>query len=220
VTAYSYIRENRGQYGVKQMVALFGVSRPAHYKWARHGTCGRREASDAKLLELIRAIADRRKRRCGSPRVRLELSRKHGVNAGGKRVACLMRENGLRARRPRTADSPHGMAVHGNLLDRDFRAQKPGGKWVSSITYLRVHGGGGFGDGGRDPTPRQGLVFHSDRGSQYCSALFRDALLRCCPTVRQSMSRRGCCWDNARGVFLRYAKEGAGHARRPPHCEA
>ena len=53
-----------------------------------------------------------------------------------------MRENGLRARRPRrrprATDSPHGMAVHGNLLDRDFLAQKPDGKWVSDITYLRT----------------------------------------------------------------------------------
>jgi len=45
--------------------------------------------------------------------------------------------------------------------------------------------------------PRQGMIFHSDRGVQYCAQAFRDALHAICPTVRQSMSRKGNCWDNA-----------------------
>jgi transposase InsO family protein len=42
-----------------------------------------------------------------------------------------------------------------------------------------------------------GLLFHSDRGVQYCARSFRDLLENRCPTVRQSMSRKGNCWDNA-----------------------
>jgi len=45
--------------------------------------------------------------------------------------------------------------------------------------------------------PQGGLIFHSDRGVQYCAQLFRDVLRERCPTVRQSMSRKGNCWDNA-----------------------
>jgi transposase InsO family protein len=45
--------------------------------------------------------------------------------------------------------------------------------------------------------PRDGLLFHSDRGVQYCARAFREALQALCPTVRQSMSRKGNCWDNA-----------------------
>jgi transposase InsO family protein len=45
--------------------------------------------------------------------------------------------------------------------------------------------------------PRSGLIFHSDRGVQYCAASFRTHLKEQCPTVRQSMSRKGNCWDNA-----------------------
>lgn len=41
----------------------------------------------------------------------------------------------------------------------------------------------------------QGLLFHSDQGSQYGSRLFRQRLWRY--RMRQSMSRRGNCWDNA-----------------------
>ena len=45
--------------------------------------------------------------------------------------------------------------------------------------------------------PQDGLIFHSDRGVQYCAQGFHDILHECCPTVRQSMSRKGNCWDNA-----------------------
>jgi transposase InsO family protein len=49
--------------------------------------------------------------------------------------------------------------------------------------------------------PLNGLLFHSDRGVQYCAKLFRETLRELCPTVRQSMSRkrtlvRSNCWDN------------------------
>jgi transposase InsO family protein len=44
---------------------------------------------------------------------------------------------------------------------------------------------------------QEGLLFHSDRGVQYCAKAFRETLGELCPTVRQSMSRKGNCWDNA-----------------------
>lgn len=40
------------------------------------------------------------------------------------------------------------------------------------------------------------LIFHPDRGIQYCCQAFRK-LLKARPLVRQSMSRKGNCWDNA-----------------------
>ena len=49
----------------------------------------------------------------------------------------------------------------------------------------------------RNRAPGDGLIFHSDRGIQYCAHDFREALGRLCPDVRQSMSRKGNCWDNA-----------------------
>ena len=45
----------------------------------------------------------------------------------------------------------------------------------------------------RHPPP--GLIFHSDRGSQYCSATFQAALAS--DGMLSSMSRKGDCWDNA-----------------------
>jgi putative transposase len=45
--------------------------------------------------------------------------------------------------------------------------------------------------------PEDGLIFHSDRGVQYCAQSFREALRETCPSVRQSMNRKGNCRDNA-----------------------
>ena len=55
------------------------------------------------------------------------------------------------------------------------------------------------------PPPR--LVFHSDRGSQYASKVFRRRLFRY--RMKQSMSRKGNCWDNAvaESLFATLKKE-------------
>ena len=127
----------------------------------------------------------------------------------------------------RTTDSSHGLVVADNILNRDFRTAYPGEKWVSDITYLRSIFGWlyltvvidlwdrkvigwsigkeitaeyvcralGMAVGNRPP--REGLIFHSDRGVQYCSEEFRTMLIQLCPSSRQSMSRKGNCWDNA-----------------------
>ena len=47
----------------------------------------------------------------------------------------------------------------------------------------------------RHPGKSAGLMFHSDRGSQYASVGFRDVLAEY--GITTSMSRRGNCWDNA-----------------------
>ena len=49
----------------------------------------------------------------------------------------------------------------------------------------------------KNRTPEKDLIFHSDRGVQYCAQAFRDTLLEHCPLARQSMSHKGNCWDNA-----------------------
>ena len=79
----------------------------------------------------------------GSPRVhRLLLAGGHHVSR--KRVARIMRENGLRGvrrgrRKPCTTQSNHGLAVAKNLLDRKFSPQEVGGVdrvWCCDITSL------------------------------------------------------------------------------------
>lgn len=52
----------------------------------------------------------------------------------------------------------------------------------------------------RHPGKQAGLIFHSDRGSQYASHDFRAVLKEC--GITSSMSRKGNCWDNACGETL------------------
>ena len=126
-----------------------------------------------------------------------------------------------------TTDSRHGLPTADNILNREFKASFSGEKWVSDITYLRTDKGWLYLTTILDlwdrkvigwsmseeltakqtclalemavinRPPREGLIFHSDRGIQYCSDEFRSTLKRLCPSVRQSMSRKGNCWDNA-----------------------
>ena len=49
----------------------------------------------------------------------------------------------------------------------------------------------------KNRAPQKSLIFHSDRGVQYCAQSFRNVMRNLCPSVRQSMSRKGNCWDNS-----------------------
>jgi transposase InsO family protein len=226
------MRENRLRYSVREMAGLFGVSCGAYYKWAKYGLSQRRAQADAELIRLIREIVLNHHYRYGSPRVKEELRHKYGKSVSVKKVACLMRENGLNARRKgrfvKTTQSNHQKPVFENVLNRDFHAQRGGQKWVSDITYLRTLSGWlylsviidlfdrkvigwAFSRSlqAEDTTaialkmacknrkPHEGLIFHSDRGIQYCAKAFCDKLRELCPSVRQSMSGKGNCWDNA-----------------------
>jgi transposase InsO family protein len=110
--------------------------REPYYRWVRYGVSERRGKADAELTAFIREIALRHHRRYESPWVWEELRRVYGKRVSHKKVARLMRENGLNARRRRkyipTIRSNHGFPVCENILDRQFCAGKPGKKWVSS----------------------------------------------------------------------------------------
>ena len=229
--AYQFLKANKDKYTIKEMTGLLGVSRSAYYKWARGGISLRRKEADAEILCLIRQIVTEHHQRYGSPRVRQELI-KRGICISIKKVARLMRENGLNARRKKkytkTTDSNHNYRVSENILNREFYAEKPGQKWVSDITYLRTAEGwlyetvvldlcdrkvvgwalsegmeaeetsiAAFKMAVKNRTPMDGLIFHSDRGVQYCAENFRSTLKEHCPSVVQSMSRKGNVWDNA-----------------------
>ncbi len=127
--------------------------------------------------------------------------------------------------RPVTTHSAHDLPIAPNVLAQDFTATLPNQKWVSDITYLWTAQGWMYlcvvldlysrrivgwalmdtldsilvltairrAIGQRLPPP--GLIFHSDRGSQYASLAVR-ALLSL-NYICQSMSAKGNCYDNA-----------------------
>lgn len=62
-----------------------------------------------------------------------------GISCGLHRIERLMREQGLRARpRRRGLPKDHGerSVIAGNVLDRQFTADRPNQKWVADFTYI------------------------------------------------------------------------------------
>lgn len=127
--------------------------------------------------------------------------------------------------RPRTTDSGHARPVAENLLDRRFDVTSPTPAWVSDITYIATREGWlylavvlrlqtrqvlsyslsdrmpddlveqAFLNAWQRSNGPQGVLFHSDRGSQYASHDFRRMLMT--RGFVPSMSRKANCWDNA-----------------------
>jgi transposase InsO family protein len=118
------------------------------------------------------------------------------------------------------------LPVAPNLLQRQFEVDQLATVWVSDITYIRVGAGWAYLtvvldladrmvvgwslsrdmsaeqtvqaallNACRNRTPCRRLIFHSDRGAQYGAEDFRKLLKRY--DMRQSMSAKGDCWDNA-----------------------
>ena len=117
---------------------MLGVSRSGYYAWEGRPPSRRRRRNE-ELVERIREVHRGRRAAYGSPRVHRELAAR-GETASLNRVARVMRENGIQARRRRrfrkTTDSKHDLPVAENLLARNFRTEKPDQAWVADISYV------------------------------------------------------------------------------------
>lgn len=115
----------------------------SYYEWLRSGPSARWQENE-KLLTEIMDIFEASHGTYGSPRITKEL-RVKGWTVSLNRVAKMMRAAGIRARKPKrfvvTTDSKHNYPVVPNVLDRKFRATKPGQIWISDITYIRTKNG-------------------------------------------------------------------------------
>lgn len=150
--------------------------------------------------------------RVGKERVR-QLMQRHGIRAKGKKKFVV------------TTDSKHHLPVAPDLVQRRFSPGAPNVLWTGDITYIPTDEGWLYLAAVLDLHSRQvvgwsmqphmqtalvkdallmacfrrrpvaGLIFHSDRGSQYCSRDFQDTMKAW--GIRSSMSRKGNCWDNA-----------------------
>ena len=96
---------------------------------------------DRQLRVLIRASHEGNRRAYGSPRVLKDLL-EQGIPISRKRVVRLMRAEGLKARvRKRfhsTTMSDHGQPIAGNVLDRQFVAERPNQRWVGDTTEFLI----------------------------------------------------------------------------------
>ena len=132
-----------------------------------------------------------------------------------------------RRRYVHTTDSKHDYKIFENILNRSFSSARVNEKWVSDISYIPTRAGwtyltvvidladrmvvgwnlskdmsalntsvAAFNQALKRRKITSGILLHSDRGVQYCCVEFRNEVKQA-KKVRQSMSRKGNCWDNA-----------------------
>ena len=165
------------------------------------------------------------------------------MRAAGLQGCHRRRRHGLTRRDPRAVSAA-------DLVERDFTSPAPDRLWVADITQQRTDAGWlylavvldcfsrrivGWSMGERIDSrlvvdalemavsrrlPEEGLVAHSDRGSQYASEHYQRLLAK--HGIACSMSRRGDCWDNApmESFFASLKKELVHGADFPTRAQA
>ncbi len=135
---YQFIDRYQQEFPIVAMCRMLDVSESGYYAWRKRPTC-QRKREDARLTDQIRQIFENHQERYGSPRVQVEL-REQGLSCSRKRVARLMREADLCAKRKRrrvvTTRREASHPVAPNVLNRQFTATEPNKKWVTDITYV------------------------------------------------------------------------------------
>jgi transposase InsO family protein len=103
--------------------------------------------ADEQLRVKTRTIFEQGRKAYGSPRIHAELRAK-GDRHSRKRIARIMREEGLCAGRKRkfkaTTDSRHGFPIAPNVLERDFRMAEPNRGWCGDVTAIWTNCGWRF----------------------------------------------------------------------------
>ena len=204
---------------------MLEIARSGYYAWKNRGTSVRKQHEQKLLRILISfhekypsagldALYHMIKPLCSCSRNTLHrLMKLYNIHSIRKKAYKI------------TTNSKHNYAVSPNLLQRNFTADKPNQKWVGDITYIPTDEGWlyaaiikdlclrkivGYAFSSHIDTnltvaalemavkrqkPHTDLIFHSDRGVQYASHKYREALVK--HNIVQSMSRKGDPYDNA-----------------------
>jgi len=216
------IAANTDEHSISLMCRVLEISRSGFHAWYRRmpsARAQRRSELDIQVQDAFMLA----KRREGAQRLSRKLSR------GRRQVAESLRRQGLRAKAARrykaTTNSRHNLPVAENLLNQNFRTERPNQAWVSDITYIQTDEGWMYLAVVLDLYSRKvvgwamdsrmtaalvcdallmslfrrkfprGVIIHSDRGSQYCSKEHRSLLENY--DLVPSMSAKGNCYDNA-----------------------
>lgn len=224
---YAFIKENRSRFAVGEMARMLGVKVGGYYSWKNRKPSAYsvwRRDLERRIFQIFhetretygspRMTLELGKR--GFPASKNTVAyvmQKLGLKAKAGRKFKV------------TTDSDHPLRPSPNRLRQQFAVQKPNAVWVSDITYIWTRQGWlylcviidlfsrkvvgwqtsetlkqemvirALSKAYLQRKPAPGLIFHSDRGKQYASKAFREHLKMF--KMKQSMSRKGNCWDNA-----------------------
>ena len=220
------ICELREKHSLDLLLQISGVPRSTYYYWVKH--FDDKANKDREILSLITEIFEKNHRKYGYPRITQELKNR-GYTVNKKRVARLMKENGLSAcPRKRKYHSYKGLVGKAapNLLQQDFQTDAPYEKLGTDVTQFITPHGKLYLSPVIDFHTREilsydisenadyaqirrmlqslvanhgrhlrGAILHSDQGWQYQMPRYQAFLKE--NGIRQSMSRKGNCLDNA-----------------------
>lgn len=209
------------------MCKALKVTRGAYYSWIKREPSKRKRKDDIFSLEIkrihresgntygirrIKAQLDKDGFNCGKNRVS-RLMKENNI------------ESKLKRKSKATTYSNHNLNIFPNRLEQNFSVSMPNKIYVGDITYIGTDEGwlylatvedlfnreivgwsldstmtrklviDAFNTAINKENPDEGLIFHSDRGVQYASYDYQDFLRE--NGVLQSMSAKGCCYDNA-----------------------
>ena len=224
---YAFIRDYCTEYPQWLALRVLDVSRSGYNDWLHRLPSNREQGYQAIDQRITDAFAKGRGTYgVERVREELQKQgHRHGDKLIRKRMCSLDLVAEQKRSSVRTTDSNHNEPIAANLLERDFQAPRPNMVYVGDITYIPYSGGWiylatvidlfsrslvgwelaekmdiglisrALHNACRHRDLEEDWIFHSDRGSQYASREYRALLetLGC----RQSMSRKGDCWDNA-----------------------
>ena len=143
---YAVITRHRREFQLRLMCRVLEVSPSGYYAFLKRPPSWR-ALIDEVLMAHVRVSFDASEGTYGAPRVRQDLQAE-GLPAGTKRIARLMRDDGLVARRPGrrrvvTTDSNHPEPIAPNLVARQFDVHGVAlnAIWVADITYIPTREG-------------------------------------------------------------------------------
>ena len=220
---YLVIYRHKEQYSISEMCRFFNVSRSGYYGYVSRIDI---PAKDMYLAEKIRECQDKCGKTYGYRRVHMWLER-NGIYHNPKTILRVMQKYNLLSVVRRKKYRNYGEYLHRypNLLNRDFKTERPNQKWVTDISYIKTGQGTLYLSVIRDlfdnsivayktgteqninlvlSTIREAkkrekvtaeLQLHSDQGFQYTSPA--NYRLTQSYGIIPSMSRRGNPYDNA-----------------------
>lgn len=212
---------------VEKMCQILEISRSGYYDW-KDRPPSQRKIENQEILRIARKSHNECQGICGLDKILADVREKF-PKCSRKRLYRIQKENQLYSKRKRkfqvTTNSKHQLPVAENLLNQDFKTDRPAAVWVTDLSYIFTLEGWlylatvkdiftkeivGWATADNMKTelclkalrnavkrhkPPQGIIHHSDRGVQYCSKEYQDFLEK--HGMICSMSRKGNCYDNA-----------------------
>ncbi len=136
---FGFIARLKASHHIATLARVFGVSASGFYARRRRPR-SLRALADEVLGDMITTIHTESRGTYGAPRVQAELRLGQDVHVSRKRIARIMRQQGLqgvsRRRSVRTTVRDLAATSAPDLVRRDFQATRPNVLWVADITYV------------------------------------------------------------------------------------